>query len=131
MPCDGGPDEGSGDSASQWPNGHSFFDHGGVERHEVRTKWWHEDPGSFRDVAIVGRHEAERVPDHPLPDDYLGAPVRGCPVFVGHHWMEGEPVRMTPKLACLDWSAAKNGPLVAYRWDGEDEIDPQRFVAAG
>jgi hypothetical protein len=35
------------------------------------------------------------------------------------------------KVACLDWSAAKTGPLVAYRWDGEQELDGARFVAAG
>lgn len=113
------------------PAGHSFFDPGGVERREMRTKWWHEAPRSFRDVAIVGLREVQRVPDHPLPQGYVGAPVRDSPVFVGHDWMEGEPVRMAPQLACLDWSAARNdGPLVACRRDGEAETDPQCFVAA-
>jgi hypothetical protein len=37
---------------------------------------------------------------------------------------------MSPKVACLDWSAAKDGPMVAYRWDGESHIDPDHFVAA-
>lgn len=45
--------------------------------------------------------------------------------------MEGLPVPMSRKVACLDWSAADAGPLVAYRWDGEQEIDPRRFVAVG
>ena len=30
------------------PDGHSFVDHGGVERREVRTKWWHEGARSHR-----------------------------------------------------------------------------------
>jgi hypothetical protein len=45
--------------------------------------------------------------------------------------MQGEPVPQSRQVACLDWSAAKGGPLVAYRWDGEAEVDPRRFVAAG
>ena len=31
----------------------------------------------------------------------------------------------------MDYSAAKSGPLVAYRWDGEEELDQGKFVAAG
>ena len=61
----------------------------------------------------------------------LGAPVDGAPVFIGHYWMTGEPELQSPKVACLDWSAAKDGPLVAYRWDGEHELDARRFVEAG
>jgi hypothetical protein len=113
------------------PAGHSFVDHGGVERHEVRTKWWHEEPRSYRDVAIVGDGQQHRVPDHPLPEDYAGAPVDGSPVFIGHYWMTGHPGLQSPKVACVDYSAAKDGPLVAYRWDGEQELDARRFVAAG
>jgi hypothetical protein len=113
------------------PEGHSFVDHAGVERVEVRTKWWLERPESFRDIAIVGSEQEHRLPMLPVPGDYLGAPASGAPVFVGHYWMEGEPVPMSSKVACLDWSAAKDGPLVAYRWDGEEVIDPDKFVAAG
>ncbi|MEB0112779.1 metallophosphoesterase [Variovorax sp. RTB1] len=113
------------------PDGHSFVDHGGIERYDVRTKWWHEDARSYRDVAIVGANQRDRVPDCALLDGYPGAPVTGAPVFIGHYWMEGTPHLQSAKVACLDWSAAKAGPLVAYRWDGEQELDSGRFVAAG
>ncbi len=43
---------------------------------------------------------------------------------------QGTPVPMSRKVACLDWSAARSGPLVAYRWDGEEEIDPGNFIQA-
>jgi hypothetical protein len=128
------------------PAGHSFVDHGGVERFDVRARWWHEAPRTWRDVAIVGAEQAHRVPDDPLPAEHLaaywgpavapaadapaGAPAHG-PIFVGHYWMQGRPVPQSRQVACLDWSAAKGGPLVAYRWDGETEVDPGRFVAAG
>ncbi len=111
------------------PAGHSFVDHGGVERREVRTKWWHEAPRSYRDVAIVGDGQDHLVPDHPLPEGYAGAPVDGSPVFIGHYWMTCTPRLQSPKVACVDYSAAKDGPLVAYRWDGEPELDSRQFVS--
>ncbi len=113
------------------PEGHSFVDHGGVERREVRTRWWHEEPRSYRDVAIVGDGQRHQVPDHPLPADYVGAPVAGSPVFIGHYWMTGRPGLQAPRVACVDYSAAKDGPLVAYRWDGEQDLDSRHFVMAG
>ena len=30
----------------------------------------------------------------------------------------------------VNYSAAKGGPLVAYRWDGESTLDAGRFVCA-
>ena len=58
-------------------------------------------------------------------------PVEGSPVFIGHYWMTGHPGLQSPRVACVDYSAAKGGPLVAYRWDGEQELDERHFVAAG
>jgi hypothetical protein len=113
------------------PPGYSFFDHGGTERFDVRTKWWQEAARSYRDVAIVGSNQEHRMPEIDIVEGYLGTPVMGSPVFIGHYWMEGTPHLLSPKVACLDWSAAKAGPLVAYRWDGEQELDASRFVAAG
>ena len=55
----------------------------------------------------------------------------GPPVFIGHYWMSGKPELQSPKVACVDYSAAKDGPLVAYRWDGEQELDESRFFEAG
>jgi hypothetical protein len=39
------------------------------------------------------------------------------------------PTRLAPNVACLDWSVARGGPLVGYRFDGEAKIDDARFVA--
>ena len=113
------------------PAGHSFVDHGGVERRHVRTRWWLGDARSFRDIALVGAAQDHRVPDLPVPADFAPPPVTGAPVFVGHYWLTGTPAPQTPLVACLDYSAGKDGPLVAYRWDGERTLDAGRFVAAG
>jgi hypothetical protein len=62
------------------------------------------------------------------PADLVIAKIEGSPIFVGHHWFSGHPVIESPKLACLDWSAAADGPLVAYRWDGEAELSNEKLV---
>lgn len=104
------------------PEGCAFEDHGGHRRHEVRVKWWADRGLSLRDAALLPASQRQFVPEIPLPADLPGGEPEGAPVFVGHYWMKGAPVLQSAKLACLDWSAAKGGPLVAYRWDGEAEL---------
>ena len=110
------------------PDGHSFRDHGNVERHEVRTKWWLHDAETYSEVAIIPASGMDSLPDIRLPESYLPLAISGSPVFVGHYWMTGRPVVQTPKVACLDYSAAKDGPLVAYRWCGEETLSNENFV---
>ena len=52
-------------------------------------------------------------------------------VFFGHYWLPGHLPKqpMASHLACLDDSVAKDGYLVAYRWDGEQELNSERFLA--
>ncbi len=51
------------------------------------------------------------------------------PCFLGHYWMEGEPEPLARNIACVDFSVAKGGgKLVAYRWDGEQELSGDKFV---
>src|SRR3546814_11180079 len=49
-------------------------------------------------------------------------------LFVGHYWRRGRPGPLRDNLACLDYSAVKNGKLVAYRLDSETRLDPAKFV---
>ena len=47
------------------------------------------------------------------------------PVFYGHYWREGSPEHLldwTAHRACVDFSAVRDGTLVAYRWSGERAI---------
>ena len=53
------------------------------------------------------------------------------PVVYGHHWRRWAPdehLDWTPRTACVDFSAVKGGPLVAYCWRGEPVIDPSHYV---
>ena len=52
------------------------------------------------------------------------------PVFVGHYWLTGKPAPQNANTAVLDYGAGLDGPLVAYRWDGEPQLEHGRFVAA-
>jgi len=113
------------------PEGHSFVDHTNTLRHDVRVRWWDPDARTFRQAALVDHEQRQQVPDLPMPEDFVPVPVEGSPLFVGHYWMSGVPTLQSPKLACLDWGAALQGPLVAYRWDGEIELEERRLVQAG
>ena len=43
--------------------------------------------------------------------------------------MEGDIKPLTENIACIDYSVAKKGgKLVAYRWDGEQKIDKNKFI---
>jgi len=70
------------------------------------------------------------IPNDPIDGDHLleyGHAEK--PVILGHYWMEGQPRPLAENIACLDYSVAKpGGKLVAYRWDGEQTIDPGKFV---
>lgn len=115
------------------PDGLVLTDPEGSPRRHIRARWFESPHGrtyrehaftrddSFPDIAIA--------PDAIAPDSqHYGS--EEPPVFVGHYWMQGAiPTRLTPNVACLDWSVARGGPLVAYRFDGEAEIDDARFVA--
>ena len=115
------------------PDGLVLTDPEGSPRRHIRARWFESPHGrtyrehaftrddSFPDIAIA--------PDAIAPDSqHYGS--EEPPVFVGHYWMQGAiPTRLAPNVACLDWSVARGGPLVAYRFDGEAEIDDARFVA--
>ena len=51
------------------------------------------------------------------------------PVFFGHYWLEDKyPVIQADNVVCLDYSIAKGGSLVGYRWQGEKKINSAHFV---
>jgi hypothetical protein len=112
------------------PDGAHFTDHNGHVRKQARIKWWKHDAKFMHEVAIVEGAIPESLLWKPIPDDLLLAPVTGTPIFIGHYWMKGEPAILGPKVACVDYSAGKGGPLVAYRWNGESELHDGGFVSS-
>jgi hypothetical protein len=112
------------------PEGVSFHDKDGKERSAARIRWWAPDFASLRNSAIAPEAVLAGMPDIPMPVDAGMAPYVGPPVIFGHYWQTGLPKIMSRKLACVDYSAGNNGPLVAYRWEGESELQNHHFVSA-
>ena len=46
----------------------------------------------------------------------------------GHYWLTGTPSLQSRRAVCVDYSAGNGGPLVAYRFDAEPELSPERLV---
>lgn len=111
------------------PEGFAFADKDGNERREIRTKWWDASLTTYRS-ACLGT-DPELLPDQEIAGRTpMPAPDR--PTFVGHYWLHPAS-EMTPRsdrVACVDYSAGKGGPLVAYRFDGEPNLSANKFIAA-
>lgn len=117
---------------AEWdlPRGSAILDKEGNAHGEARLAVWRHWAKRLPEVALVPRGSEHLVPDIEIPQEFRVDAVSGAPILFGHHWFEG-PVKLeTPKVACLDWSAAKDGPLVAYRWNGESELRHEHLVAA-
>jgi len=113
------------------PAGISFQDKEGKIRDEVRVRWWQDDLSTYRKAAIGPPGDMEMIPDLPMPARWKGHAYAGPPVIFGHYWFSGKPKVISTRFACLDYSVAKGGPLVAYRWDGEAELNDAKMVWVG
>jgi len=82
------------------PPGEEFVDNYGTVRSRKRVEWWADDAWYTDDT----------------------------PVFFGHHWSKHDALKHGSRAMCVDLSAARKGPLGAYRWDGESVIDTGKLV---
>lgn len=117
-----------------------FVDPSGHIRSEARVRWWAPGAHTLRTAAEIphGALAPNGEPLGELPDTpidrgrYPSAPTE-IPVLYGHYWRPGH--KEEPSIdeggmsACLDWSVAKGGPLVAYRWEGEPILTSDHLVA--
>lgn len=116
----------------QLPDGHSIVDKAGHRRESVRIKWYEDGTGRTYRQHHLG---SDDVPDIEIASDGLTTvdiyPRDAVPVFVGHYWLTGIPTPLAANVACTDYSVAKGGKLVAYRWDGESELSAEKFHWVG
>jgi Calcineurin-like phosphoesterase len=116
------------------PSGLSYLDEGGNARDVIRVKWWEPSALTYREAAVGRPTVVSGIPDAPLPAEWLrqfrGLPQDGeyAPVLFGHYWFTGTPTVISRKFACLDYSVARGGPLVSYRWDGEEELSSEKLA---
>jgi hypothetical protein len=113
-------------------DGMLLIDKQGFAQTSVRAKWWIPiRPGMTHAEAAMPSGEIcgeGSVPDGvSLPGYSKEAPA----IFFGHYWFAPEEIKapLASNVACLDYSAGNGGPLVAYRFDGEAILKPDKFVA--
>jgi len=113
-------------------DGITFRDGEGVLRKRTRLCWW-IDPknANLRELSFQPGVELPPVdvPAEVHERDFYGQNER--PVFFGHYWLTGLPELIRDNVCCLDYSVAGyrgDGRLAAYRYDGEQKLDNQKFV---
>ena len=114
------------------PAGHFILDKANHKRDTVRIKWYESGASrTYRDHHLG----SDQVPDVAINAEDLKTfetyASDSAPVFVGHYWLTGTPKPLTTNVACTDYSVAKGGKLVAYRWDGEPTLREEKFHWVG
>jgi hypothetical protein len=111
------------------PEAYVWYDKDGHARTANRIKWWIENgEATYGDLLFSCPPEMadEKVPADLTVNIYSS---KAPPVFIGHYWLdEPEPMLQSSNVVCLDYSVAKDGYLVAYRWNGEQVADEENFV---
>jgi hypothetical protein len=112
------------------PEGLFFTDKDGTHRSAIRIKWW-EDPShaTYKSISVA---PLDNLPDTRI--DMSLFPHTGHyrsddkAVFFGHYWLKGNPMLYRGNVCCLDYSVAKHGYLVAYRFDDEMMLENGKLV---
>lgn len=114
------------------PDNEVIISKDGYSRRFFRTKYWLKDPVYYGEVVFqpdpLPEHIAARQLSEQDKQDLLYYAPTEKLLFIGHYWQEGSPAPITSNIACLDYSAVKNGKLTAYRLDNETSIQPDKFV---
>lgn len=101
------------------PAGYLFTDKAGTPRPKVRVKWWQKTRHTYQDAAVASEPERAKLPAVAIPAtaQFVDYPNAAPPVFFGHYWFTGTPQIISANAVCLDYSAARTGQLVAYRFE--------------
>jgi hypothetical protein len=116
------------------PNQHLFTDKDGTARPKVRIKWWEKNLQTYKQAAVVSVQGREKLPTSAIPAAEIL--IEYCdnapPVFFGHYWFTGQPHIISPNIVCLDYSAARSGQLVAYRFNPSESylLSDENFFAS-
>jgi hypothetical protein len=105
----------------------NFDDKDGLPRSRARVRWWANGPLSYRKGILLDARLRAKLPNLPIPRELPTCEATGKPIFFGHYSFSGKPEPLSPRLACVDYGAGHQGPLCAYRWDGESSLDASHF----
>ena len=116
------------------PEGFGYHDKEGHPRRKARVNWWRKGGTTLRDIAYI---PSDVTPFEGCDMTRLeSTPVDGhgyeyedeVPLVFGHYWSKPKKLILDDQLVCADLSAAKGGPLAAYRWSGETTINEAHLV---
>lgn len=118
------------------PDHLGYLDKKGHPRRHARYSWWRAGPTTYRhrahlpsDAVDLDGQPHPGFPDTELPAPLPVDPYDGPPVVYGHYWQTGTLQLTSPATACVDYSAGKGGPLVAYRWSCETTLTDSHLIA--
>lgn len=108
------------------PEGYFMTDAKGVQRREVRLRWW-GNPKTWREAAL-SVPDPSCLPDADLPPELIAANDFSAspPIFMGHYKMVGNPKIDNGDVVCLDYPYAP----CAYAFQGETKITRENFIDA-
>jgi hypothetical protein len=109
-----------------------FNDAGGIQRTNVRRRWWDGNALTYRTAALLTDADAAQLPQDRLPSELLFPVNLNRLTFFGHYCLQSDP-RLSAYMVCVDTCAAKGKRLTADRWDGEATVSANKFhsVAIG
>ena len=110
----------------------------GRPREHARIRWWKRDATTLASAAVIpegvrvfaGEEVAGALPDAPLDDGERVTYDATVPVVYGHYWWSARRGMESDLAACVDYSVAEDGELVAYRWDGEQRLSEDKITRA-
>jgi diadenosine tetraphosphatase ApaH/serine/threonine PP2A family protein phosphatase len=108
------------------PDNKTWSDPYGIKRRNVRLNWFVKQENPTYKNAVLSCSAVDMLPDIPIENAFYYEDK--IPVFFGHYWLTGEPGIQSGYIACLDYSVAKDGKLVAYRWNGEKKLSSENMV---
>ena len=97
----------------------------------MRIRWWDDQARTYRALALMPKDELRKLPEDPVPTGANYGYAGTKPLFFGHYWLEGQPSPVSGRAACVDYSVAKEGKLVAYRFAAGEPLSSQNFTWVG
>jgi hypothetical protein len=107
-----------------------FPDKDGHRRTRVRIAWWKEAGSTFRNGSLLSPFPDVSWGDRKIPSHAVFGYPTDKPLFFGHYWFQGGigPLPGSENAACLDYSVAMQGKLVAYRLGEKGPLKKENFV---
>ena len=114
----------------QIPKDLLVFDDDGRPHRSFRMKWWINPEGkTFKEISLESRFE---LPAYTIPNQIIQTrkpyPNTDPIVFFGHYCLKQCGGMITDNLCCVDSCVTRTGKLLAYRWEGEKQLNKSNFV---